>query len=119
MRPMDEVEGAEHIERREDEVIIRGDDLEELEGYLRYSMGRGLYLIPTRVHVGNTTPRDVTDEVEGDTPTLLFENTRIMEADIEIEDGGGLVLRLPDRDKLLERFREQYDGGHDFSSNTP
>lgn len=107
----------EHIERRDDEVVIRGDDLQELEGYLRYSMGRGLFLIPTRVTIGNTRPRDITDETEDGEPTLLFENTRIMEADIEIEDGGELVLRLPDRDELYERFKEEYDGGHDFSES--
>lgn len=108
------VDKDDAIERHDDGVVIRGDDLAELEGYLRYAMGRGLYLIPTRVHVGNTTPRDITDEVEGDTPTLLFENTRILETDVEIEDGGTLALRLPDRDELYERFKANYDGGHDL-----
>lgn len=110
-------ESSSPVERREGEVIIRGDDLDELEGYLRHSMGRGMYLIPTRVHVGNTTPRDITDETEDGEPTLLFENTRIMEADIEIQDGGELVLRLPDRDEIYERFKENYEGGHDLSEN--
>lgn len=98
-----------------EEVTFRGENLGEVAGQVRRHMGRGVFIIPTRVMVGNTTPRDISDET-GE-PTLLFENTRIMEADIEIEEGGELVLTLPNRDEIHERFEENYDGGHELSDN--
>lgn len=96
-----------------EKVTIRADDFGELEGKVRYRLGRGLFLKPMRVLVGNTTPRDISDEMGEN--TLLMENTELLEAEVEINEDGQLVLELPDRDELHERFKENYEGGHELS----
>ena len=88
---------------------LEAPDVDELEGKVRYQLGRALYLSDAdldagTVVVGNTIPRDVTDyDAEDPERTLKFFNVRIMETDLKRTEEG-VAVTLPERDELVERY---------------
>lgn len=86
---------------------IRSDSFEELQAKVRHRMGRGVFLMPTRVMVGNTLPRDISDEAEEGDHVLKFENARLLETELEWDkEAQQFVIELPSRDDLAELSSE-------------
>jgi hypothetical protein len=90
----------------DDTQKIVADNFRDLEGQARYELGRGVFLSPTSVVVGVSTPRDVRGE-PGDTD-LKFDNTELVEVDVSLEDGK-LVAEIPGRDALYEIYEDKKD----------
>lgn len=106
--------GGTDAERYEPHLWFWGNDIEELQGKIRYRLGRRHFvnhpLGTDVIHIGVATPKDVTDhDAEDPEPTIRFENTLYYTAPL-FEGYGYLVTRTPCRAMMHQQYREKKGG---------
>lgn len=96
-----------------------GEDREELLGYIRYTLGRGMFIetgSDGRLTLGLSRPRDISEETGEN--TLKFDNVRLCEAPL-FEGHGYVVTRLPPRPMLAQLAREESRDRDDIPDMEP